>query len=183
MVSGCIVAPVTPTCGEKVLDLFIVPTAIRHAVVAVQVLTGAGVTPHSPVRLLLRADVRHLQIRRLKAPRRLPAHMPQRCLTEALALSDGAMFDHVDTQHGATYDAAEISACHVMGFDCRSSKMYSGRFSYAWTVAAPPIGDSQPRMSALALAWRVGSTVAHSLAVAVGTSGWPAASSKAAATL
>ena len=186
LVSGCIVAPVTPTCGEKVLDFFIVPTAIRHAVVAVQVLTGAGITPHSSVRLLLRADVRHLQLRRLKAPRRLPAHMPQGCLTEAIALSDVAMFDHVDTQHGATYGAAEIAACHVMGFDCRSSKMYSGRrdgISYAWTVAAPPIGGSQSRMSALALAWRVGSTVAHSLVVAVGTSGWPAASSKAAATL
>ena len=45
LISGSIVAPTTPTCGEEVLDFFIVLTGIRHAIADVQVLTGAGITP------------------------------------------------------------------------------------------------------------------------------------------
>ena len=63
LVGSVIVATDGPTCGERIIDYFVVPHLLRPHVVAVQRLEGAGTSPHTPIRLLVQGDCRSGAVR------------------------------------------------------------------------------------------------------------------------
>ena len=75
-VSGVIVAPIGSTCNGKVYDYFVVAAAIADAVHSVHKSSDAGLTPHSPARLIFKGLPRATMIRQIKAPHPIPAILP-----------------------------------------------------------------------------------------------------------
>ena len=67
------------------LDHFVIDRRLMHAVMYVRRLDNFGIHPHSPVRMATMAEPRKLMIRTLVAPKKIPAHLPAGCLTEAQA--------------------------------------------------------------------------------------------------
>ena len=57
-VKGVIYAPEAPTCGDRVLDYFVVSEDLAQAwaIVATYVIGDAGFGPHIPVRLIVKAN-------------------------------------------------------------------------------------------------------------------------------
>ena len=76
MVGGCVCAPKEATCNGKIYDFFVVSKCLVHAVHSAVTIADAGLTPHSPARLFLRATPRHEKARCLKAPKGFKAHLP-----------------------------------------------------------------------------------------------------------
>jgi hypothetical protein len=64
LVAGVIAAPGEATCNEQTYDYFIVSETLKHAIVAVSRVVDAGISPHSPSRLLLRAGPRQSLVRK-----------------------------------------------------------------------------------------------------------------------
>ena len=76
VVGGVIVAPTMPTTGDATLCYYVVARAIAHGVIKAQTVHDAGLHPHSPVRLLLRGDLRAKLTRYLRRPKRIDADLP-----------------------------------------------------------------------------------------------------------
>ena len=66
----------SPTCHQSTYDYFVVSDSLAHAVVGVQRVEDAGLSPHYPTRLLLRGDARRLVVRRLARPSKVPGVIP-----------------------------------------------------------------------------------------------------------
>ena len=79
LVRGVVHAPASATCNGKRYDYFITSSSTASAVVGVRVVGDAGTSPHSLVRLLLRANPRNHKVRCLAAPRKCGAHLPAGC--------------------------------------------------------------------------------------------------------
>jgi hypothetical protein len=71
-----VAAPTLPTCHQPVYDYFVVPRRIAHAVVAVQRIDDAGLSPHWPSRLVLRSDMQRMRVREIVRPPRTPGVLP-----------------------------------------------------------------------------------------------------------
>ncbi len=85
LTKGVIVAPTRPTCNERVLDFFVVSECLAHAVKGAAVITDAYCGPHYAVRLYLSGQPRATHQRRLRAPTKIAAELPQGCLPRAAA--------------------------------------------------------------------------------------------------
>ncbi len=84
LVDGVAIAPDSATCGTSCIDYFVVPRRLLHAVAGVSTIGDAGLHPHKPVRLYLKATARMLKVRRLRAPRQFPTTgAPLGCLPRA----------------------------------------------------------------------------------------------------
>ena len=70
IVKGVIYAPEAPTCGERVMDYFVVCEGLSQAsaIVAACVIGDQTFGPHSPVRLMVKANTRTVMVRQLKVP-------------------------------------------------------------------------------------------------------------------
>ena len=68
LLNGVIHAPSVPTCNGRVIDFFVTSASLASAVVAVSVVLDSGTSPHSAVRLLLRASPRSVMINTLRKP-------------------------------------------------------------------------------------------------------------------
>ena len=75
-IGGTIHAPQAATCNGKVYDFFVVANAISHNVQGTYAVGDAGLTPHSPARLLFRGGSRKVMVRQLKTQVSLPAILP-----------------------------------------------------------------------------------------------------------
>ena len=76
VVDGVVFATELPTCNDSVYDYFVVHRSIAHAVVGVQRLADASLSPHFAVRLLIRGDARRAMVRKLVRPPRVPGRLP-----------------------------------------------------------------------------------------------------------
>ncbi len=95
--------------------------ALSSAVAAVMNIEDAGVSPHSPVRLLLRGSPRSVKIRCLAAPRRFEAQLPQGCPPRPASYDD-------------VVDANVSPAVTKDNLDGLSVLTVSSPISVAWTV-------------------------------------------------
>ena len=86
LVKGVICAPIAPSCGDRVLDYFVVSEKIHHAVKHVFNVGDTLCTPHSPTRILISADARVMVVRQLKVPTGFGARLPQGPVAECTAL-------------------------------------------------------------------------------------------------
>lgn len=76
LVNGVVHAQASPTCNGKAYDFFVVASGSTHAVMSAHVIGDAGLTPHSPVRLLIKGQSRHIMVKQIKSPTPYPALLP-----------------------------------------------------------------------------------------------------------
>jgi len=174
-VDGELCFPDNPSCGDRTLDYFVVPKRFKHRVVAVQCLSDAALSPHVPVRLLVRGDGRCDLVRKLRPPAKVPASLPSTCLSAAATSLQPACYDDVDVQYGATYDMAEHVACEILGIDGARCAAYTGRAGgtrYVMAPLDPPRTDVCEKVSPLGVSWRTGAAVLRRLQAAVGKHTW-----------
>ena len=75
-VGGVVHAPKAATCNGKVYDFFVVAATVSHNVQGTYAIGDAGLTPHSPARLLFRGIPRKVMVRQLKIHASMPALLP-----------------------------------------------------------------------------------------------------------
>ena len=81
LAAGRAVAPRSWTCNRRTIDYFVVSASLMPAMVAVLPVGDPPWDPaksaqHCPVRLLLRAGPNLTYIRKIKAPKKVPAQLP-----------------------------------------------------------------------------------------------------------
>ena len=165
LVDGVFQAPTDPTCGPRVLDYFIVSRSLSPAVFAVHVVADGAFSPHSPVRLFLRASPRSLLCRRLKAPRGFGAHLPYGPHTEDFAsrcasagcIASATSTAAVDLQSDfeSLVNLVEDLLCEVSGLDADEAAKHKGRAvgpTAAWVSQLPP-SQERSRVSSATRAW------------------------------
>ena len=76
LVDGVVVAPALPTCNGNTYDFFVVSRGLVPAIVRVQRIDDAGLSPHWPARLVLRGDARRFAIRQLVRPKLVEPILP-----------------------------------------------------------------------------------------------------------
>ncbi len=179
LAGGVIVAPDMPTCHGRVLDFFVVSQDLVAAVDSVAVIEDAGYTPHSPVRLLLRAAPRAIRVRRLAAPRPFGAVLPHGCLSKsaaeaavahsaapagpagpssAAAATDGDARDTAqDTTAAEWISQAEQQLADICGLDGHDRQAHMGRAwgpRFRWVPALGKLGAAVRYSTTESRAWR-----------------------------
>lgn len=172
LVGGCVAAPSAPSCGARVLDFFVVERRLRPFVVATQVLTGAGISPHSPVRLLLGGACRRDFVRMLRAPVHVGACLPPACVSEACASAEAVSCEDLDEQLRATYFLAERAASEIMAMPPERLAGRAEGCSYRWQPYCAPRADACGKVSPLAVAWRTGASAMRRLQCRYGDAAW-----------
>ena len=76
MVGGVICAPRAATCGDRVLDFFVVSEKIDHAVKMVCNVGDSLCSPHSPTRIMIGSMARVAMVRQLNVPVGFGARLP-----------------------------------------------------------------------------------------------------------
>ena len=161
---GIIVASHLPTCGSNTRDFFVVSQRLQHAVHGVAVIHDAGLEPHSPVRLYIRAAPRAVMVRRVRAPRRFDAVLPAGCLDReaadpfaghnvtcstqfaphllgpACAALDGGSPPSLDVAFTNWITQAEEHLCNICGYDGKERDKHCGRASGPRFVIEPALG-------------------------------------------
>ncbi len=80
LVGGVAFTPGAPTCGSAVNDYFVVAEGFREAIAGVAVVGNAGLHPHRPVRLFIRASNGAQAVRKMVAPAKIGPLAPSGCL-------------------------------------------------------------------------------------------------------
>lgn len=170
---GVICAPVAPTCGDRVLDYFVVSERIHHAVKHVFNVGDTLCTPHSPTRILISVDARVMMVRQLKVPMGFGARLPHGpvadvpCFPTALvdATSDEAKVDDSDhrslsvlgTDHAGMIARMEDELTSIEGISGKDAEKRKGRAGgpkYVWKHVAGEAGDSSQNTTSVSRAWR-----------------------------
>ena len=165
VVGGVIVAPTMPTTGDATLCYYVVARAIAHGVIKAQTVHDAGLHPHSPVRLLLRGDLRAKLTRYLRRPKRIDADLPPGPTAppraEPHALPPTATVDQLDTAVLRWYDDCRQELLSLAG-------VFSPHFP-AFTELRPasgPVAQPHDGSTADSVALRVAATHARTAASA-----------------
>ena len=137
LVGGVIHCPADVTCGDKVYDYFIVSKDLSEFVHDTVVVSDRFYSPHSPVRLLLRAAPRSMLVQVLKAPKGFPAVLPLGPKTlqdhqEAVTACDIGRADsiselQVDHEFPKLLQLVESQLSSVAGLSQREAAGHSGR--------------------------------------------------------
>ncbi len=168
-VGGVVVAPPQATCMGNTIDYCVVSQALSPAVHSIAVVADSTFYPHSPVRLTIRAAPRRLLVRRLAAPRRVPAHLPHACLADWD--KDGALVeksidtgDELDDAYCRFVTDAEAVWCSIDG--CTDKRAIGARAQGPRMRWVPALGppSSQHRFSSFASRlWRTAARHLHDI--------------------
>ena len=154
------------TCNDKCIDSFIVKKELCHAVYSVNVIAGGVFSPHCPVRLLLRAVPRCIQVKTLVAPKGYQAKLPfgpptQKQGQEAqaadnIASGKSTLGINVEEESVKLIGFIERQLATISGFDDQDADRHSGRKEGPGTTLVCPmtLGGGQPRTSPAQRAWK-----------------------------
>ena len=76
VVGGYLAAPQANTCHGSTYDFFVTHQDLKHDVVSVARVEGAGIQPHFPARLTVRGDGRRRMIQTVVRPTKVPGAVP-----------------------------------------------------------------------------------------------------------
>ena len=159
-VEGRIIATKAPTCGASKLDFFVVDRRLGQAVAYIKRLTGFGTSPHHLVRLAVKSGMRKLMVRTLVAPAKVPAVLPQGCLSEENSRGGGAGDEAnstLDQRLKDWYGAAERVWADIGGKEGEQRRKMVGRAEgprFVWKCALGPPADSAMQSTKAARSWR-----------------------------
>ena len=126
-VGGTVVAPVNPTCHNAIYDFFVVSDGLVPAVEGVMRIEDAGLSPHWPSRLLLRADGRRPKVRQLRKPPRISARLP-----------------HGPAPKPPCYDKARPTVVTQEAADCAMNEWYTAARTEWGALTGTPVGSIVP---------------------------------------
>ncbi len=164
LVDGQIVCAALPTCNGSRYDYFVVARCLLHGVVGATRVRDGDMSPHSPVRLLMRANPRTILVRCLRAHRPLEAVLPHGPITEEAARASKA--EGIATSRAADFDLheeyakwlgsaeqqlASIDGRHLKGDGHGRTRVDGPEF--VWKVACGSPADDPVAVSGVARAW------------------------------
>ena len=165
-VCGKVLCPSMPTCKNSTIDYFVVDRRFVHAVVYVKRLEGFGITPHYPVRMAIRALPRRMMVRRMVAPRKIPAVLPSGCLSagdyevaERFQREGGSLGlgrEEWRGRMGGWLDAVEGIMCGILGQEGKAAERICGRRHgprMVWKCALGKPGDDQSFSTKISRSW------------------------------
>ena len=167
LIRGVICASGKATCNSKEFDFFVVSQGLHPCILGAFHVTGSGVSPHTPVRLLLRAKPRSIHVQVLRPPYKIPAFPPRGCLPpEAfngwdtivdIAREDLFSKDGLDKSFCSWIDRVEsliAGMCMLEGHDIAKMQCRSEGPKIVYQPAVGKPGSMCPRVSAITTAWR-----------------------------
>jgi len=157
-IKGTIYAPDAPTCGDRVIDYFVVSDGLAQAgaVVAACTIGDAGFNPHSPARLIVKTKSREVMVRHLKVPAGFGSDLPfgppvRSCTPLALRGDDDSMDNEVCSDMRTIDDfgkdyvglitTIENELCAVAGLEGLQAGARQGRAEGAKFCWKPAMGD------------------------------------------
>ena len=154
LVRGTIHATSQPTCHQSTYDFFVVSATISHSVLTVQRITDAGLSPHSPVRLLLRGDARRPMVRRLVRPPRIEGALPHGPANDP---------DKYPKLRHAALDGSDINSACAEWYACARAEVASltglpqshHAATFKWSPAAGAPAKRTLGATPLSVTWRV----------------------------
>lgn len=150
-VDGVVVATSLPTCHSSIYDYFVVSRGLLPAVVGIQRLDDAGLSPHWPTRLLLRGDARRFSTRQLVRPDHVQPFLPFGPLPQ----EDCTPIESIETQQ--QLDASTMQWHYAARSEWVSLTGSLGEFHTArfrWVAAPGPRADAIPDAQKVAFQWR-----------------------------
>ena len=111
-VNGVICAPRGHTCNGEVYEFFVVAAPLADGVHSVHKISDAGLTPHSPARLIFKGLPRAVMIRQINAPHSILAILPHAPLQQQHEQPDAVA--EVYTSTGSNYAALSIQTADVL---------------------------------------------------------------------
>ena len=160
-VKGVIVAPAAPTCNDNTFDYFVVHRSIAHLVHSVHKVADAGLSPHSPARLILKGRSRQVMVRQIKAPFACPANLPHGPLPENCYTHTNDPLH--DWNMGIDQDYTDLTAVtvnilkHLSGAntdDGSKTPDWGKGPQYVWRNLSPSKTSELPRTNPVSRAWR-----------------------------
>ena len=165
-VCGKVICPSVPTCKNSVIDYFVVDRRLLQAVRYVKRMEGFGITPHHPVRMAIMVLPRKMRVRRMVAPRKIPAVLPQGCLAEKDCERAGGGGQGECTEAGAVdgwqervqqwFGKVEEIVCGIMGLEGKAAERIGGRGQgpkMVWKCALGPPGDKPAFSTKVSRSW------------------------------
>ena len=111
LAKGVICAPELPTCNGHCIDYFIVSESFRSAVEGTRRLEDTPFHPHSPVRLLLKANAREDKVRRIVRPKLIGSVLPSGCLRNPRVMAEWGNDEEYDPGYGNEGRDGGIKSC------------------------------------------------------------------------
>ena len=166
LLNGVLHAPSAPTCNGRVIDFFVTSASLASAVVAVSVVLDSGTSPHSAVRLLLRASPRSVTVNTLRKHLKFAAMLPAGCAPPAGDYSDvialhGAVVatsDNLNHGYEAWISRVEDELADVCSLDTHQRRLASGRAQGPTFVLQPAmgqVGTDGTRVQPTTSAWQI----------------------------
>ena len=163
-ICGKAVCPGVPTCKKSIIDYFVVDRRLMHAVLYVKRMEGFGSRPHYPVRMALRALPRSLRVRRMIAPQKIPAVLPQGCLPEHACAEEGFIGEasgggsgrDLSERVGVWLDGVESVLSDVLGKEGKMAERVCGRARgprMVWKCALGSPGDAAAFSTKISRSW------------------------------
>ena len=160
-VGGIIHAPQSATCNGKVYDFFVVSANVSSQVRGTFVIGDAGLTPHSPVRLLFKGGKKKVMVRQLKAQASIPAVLPHGPLQEQTTALDPLTELYKPTnQHYAELTKRTLQILQGLsgdrGTDTNDDKRgnWTDGPKFVWRNLAAPKASDETKSSPVSRAWK-----------------------------
>ena len=160
MMHGVIHASSLPTCGNNIIDFFLVCAALSPYVLFTQLLNDAGVKPHRGSRIAISGAPRQRLVRHLRTPKDIVA-LPRGPLPHssfAAVQPSHCSYDAVSTSYGDWIGAVEEQVVSLYAVGRAGTARLSGRALppvEVWRNPCGPPGSDGLKQSFAARRWRL----------------------------
>jgi hypothetical protein len=129
LVGGVICAPKAATCGDRVLDFFVVSEKIHHAVKMVCNVGDSLCSPHSPTRIMVDSSARVTMVRQLLVPAGFGARLPFGPVAEPSGEEDGEgrSVEELGKDHVGMINRLEAELIAIEGLTGKEADKKRGR--------------------------------------------------------
>lgn len=157
VVGGTIVAPKHPTCGDRILDYFVVKCSLGHAAEIACTIADEGFGPHYQVRLYIEAGARHGMVRQLKVPDGFAAVLPQGPANQIVAGGTAPLGEECGSDYVGFLRQIVKELCAVESLNPEEAAKKSGRevgVKYCWKNVIVDERADSTRTTSVSRAWR-----------------------------
>lgn len=150
-------APKVHTCGQRVIDFFLVSEGLRQAAPAVYTVGDGGFYPRCPARLLLRGRARTIVVRQLKVTLGFEAVPPHGPPVEGEENKTKEK-EQLGSDYGGLITEIERELCTIEGREGKEAANKSGRsegVAYCWKNAMGETIAENSRTTSVSRVWRL----------------------------
>ena len=165
--------PILPTCGERTIDFFVVSTCLEQAVLKAVAVGDSLCSPHSAVRLYIKAAPRQIMVRQLKSCATIGVDMPYGPARWRENYVPMAVDATVDQWYDSFLNRVEAETVDLYPLPENQTKKFFGRTAGPTFVHRSALNDENAgsrKTSSVSRAWRRTAKWLNDILVAKGVS-------------